>query len=125
MVQIWLTRLYITLIVLAIIGAVYLMWALVWRALYYPIQKKDEIEKEREQKRKELLEIQAAISVEWDKYKEVEDERDRLRKAYFNEQERTAKLREQNAKAEEHNIKLTARNKELRAANQKLDKPDD
>src|SRR5690554_4881995 len=91
------------LIILGIVIVIFMIWAVVWRAIFLPIRQKDELLKEREEAREDLLEIQAAKAVEWDKYKELQEENDKLRKSYFSEKERTEKLKEDNAKLQVNN----------------------
>lgn len=106
-------------IILGIVIIIYLIWAIVWRALYLPIQKKDELLKEREEARNDLLEIQAAKSIEWDKYKELQDEIDKLRKIHFKDKEATEKLKEEVAKLQVDKEKILAYNKKLKEDNNK------
>lgn len=102
------------LIILGIVILIYLIWAVIWRALFLPIKQKDELLKEREAAKEDLLQIQAAKAVEWDKYKELQEETDKLRKAHFSEKERNEKLREDNAKLQVHNDNLKTINKQLK-----------
>ena len=99
------------LIIVIIIAAI---WFAIWTALRYPVTMKESILKERDDAQRELLEIQAAKSIEWDKYKELEDERDKLRKAYFAEKEQVEKLKEQRTKLAVEKENLIATNKELK-----------
>lgn len=111
--------LFNSLIVLAIIIVIACMWFVAWNMIRYPIRMKDTILKEREEARKDLQQIQAAKSVEWDKFKELEDELDRTRKAYFSLKDKQEQTRAEIAKATEEKQKLLASIKELREQQKK------
>ena len=113
-----LSKIFNLLGVLIIIVIIALIWFVIWTAIRYPIKMKDDILKERETARKDLLEIQAAKSVEWDKYKELQAEVDKLRKAYFAEKETVDKLTEEK-------IKLTIDKENIMKYNNELKKTKD
>ena len=92
------------------------IWFMFWTAVFIPIKKKDEYIKERDKAKLELLEIQASKGVEWDKYKQLEGENDRLRKAYFQTKEDKEKLQEDIAKLQVDKTNLINFNKELKKA---------
>lgn len=100
--------------VLIVVALIYIIWMIIWRALYMPVKMKDDILKERDAAKNELLKIQAAKSVEWDKYKELQEENDKLRKVYFSEKERNDKLRDENAKLTNDKDKILAAHKQLK-----------
>lgn len=106
---------FVALIVVIIV----VIWFLIWTAIFIPIRKKDEYLKERDKAKTELLEIQAAKSIEWDKYKELENENDKLRKSYFQIKEDKEKLLEDKAKLEVDKTNLIAFNKELKKSQEK------
>lgn len=99
------------LLIVAIIAAI---WFVFWTAIKYPINMKDAILKERDDARLELLEIQAAKGVEWDKYKELEEENDKLRKAYFSTKEKVESLNGEVAKLKVDKDNLVNYNNELK-----------
>lgn len=100
--------------VVLIVALIALIWFIIWTALRYPIRMKETILKEREDARQDLLQIQAAKSVEWDKYKELQDETDRLRKAYFGEKDAVEKLKEERIKLQVDKDNLIKYNQELK-----------
>lgn len=99
------------LLIVAIIAAI---WFVFWTAIKYPINMKDAILKKRDDARLELLEIQAAKGVEWDKYKELEEENDKLRKAYFSTKEKVESLNSEVAKLKVDKDNLVNYNNELK-----------
>lgn len=101
---------FIALIIVIII----IIWFLIWTAIFIPIRKKDDFIKARDAAQIELLEIQSAKSVEWDKYKELESDNDRLRKAYFQTKDEKEKLQEDIAKLQVDKTNLINFNKELK-----------
>lgn len=109
--------------VLAIVAIIAVIWFLIWTALRVPIKMKDDIFKEREQAQYDLLEIQAAKGVEWENYKELQEEIDKLRKAYFKEKETTDKLKEEKAKLLVDKENLTKYNQELKKAKTAKNEP--
>lgn len=101
---------FIALIIVIII----IIWFLIWTAIFIPIRKKDDFIKARDAAQIELLEIQSAKAVEWDKYKELESDNDRLRKAYFQTKDEKEKLQEDIAKLQVDKTNLINFNKELK-----------
>lgn len=97
-----------------IFGGILLIYFLVWTAIWHPIKKKDDHEKKLKEERKELQEIQVAKGVEWDKYKEQQNEIDRLRKSYFQLKENAEKEKEQIAKLKVDKDNLVSHLKELK-----------
>ena len=97
-----------------IFGGILLIYFLVWTAIWHPIKKKDDHEKKLSEERKELQEIQVAKGVEWDKYKEQQNEIDRLRKSYFHLKETAEKEKEQIAKLKVDKDNLINHLKELK-----------
>lgn len=100
--------------VLLIVVIIAAIWFVFWTAIKYPINMKDTILKERDDARQELLEIQAAKGVEWDKYKELEEENDKLRKAYFSTKEKVESLNSEVAKLKVDKDNLMNYNNELK-----------
>src|SRR5690554_1322018 len=100
--------------VLLIVVIIAAIWFVFWTAIKYPINMKDTILKERDDARQELLEIQAAKGVEWDKYKELEEENDKLRKAYFSTKEKVESLNSEVAKLKVDKDNLVNYNNELK-----------
>lgn len=96
-------------IILAIMFLMYLIWWMFWNIILLPIRKKDAIIKERDDAKIELQQIQAQKAIEWDKYKELVDELDKLRKSYFSQKETNDKLKEENAKlgVDKENLKAS------------------
>lgn len=109
-----LITLFNMLILLGIVVILFGVWFVIWSAIRYPIRLKDDILKEREEQQKELLKIQAAKGVEWDEYKNLKDEIDKLRKAYFQTKLDFDKLKEDHAKELIQKEKLITLNKELK-----------
>ena len=93
---------------------IFIIVFIIWRIIEIPIRSRDKIFEERDQARNELQQIQAAKGVEWDKYKELENERDKIRNAYIKEKETHEKLKDDVAKLKVHNDNLSAVNKELK-----------
>lgn len=81
--------------ILIMATGILLIWFVAMTGIWHPIKKKDEHEKKIAEEKKELHEIQRAKGLEWDKYKEQQDELDRLRKAYFQLKERSDKEKEE------------------------------
>lgn len=100
--------------VLGIVILLGLIWFVVWRSIETPIKMKDDILKEREEAKKDLLQIQAAKSVEWDKYKQLEEENDKLRKAYFKNKDDLDKVKEELASVTIEKEKLVNINRKLK-----------
>lgn len=100
-----------------IFAGILLIYFLVWTAIWHPIKKKDDHEKKLKEERKELQEIQVAKGVEWDKYKEQQNELDRLRKSYFQLKDTTAKEKEQIAKLKVDKENILSHLNELKKQN--------
>lgn len=100
-----------------IFGGILLIYFLVWTAIWHPIKKKDDHEKKLKEERKELQEIQVAKGVEWDKYKEQQNELDRLRKSYFQLKDTAAKEKEQIAKLKVDKENILSHLNELKKQN--------
>ncbi len=105
-----------------IFGGILLIYFLVWTAIWHPIKKKDDHEKKLSEERKELQEIQVAKGVEWDKYKEQQNEIDRLRKSYFQLKETAEKEKEQIAKLKVDKENILSHLNELKKQNQSSSK---
>ncbi len=105
---------FILLAVLGVAIAFYLVWWMFWNIILLPIRKKDDIINERDDAKQELIQIQAQKGVEWDRYKELQDEYDKTRKAYFSLKEDQDKLKEDVAKLKTDKDNLVAYNKELK-----------
>ena len=105
--------LYTLLFVIIIVAGILLIWFLILTGIWWPIKKKDEHNKQMEEERKELQEIQVAKGVEWDKYKEQSDELDKLRKAYFHTKGLNDQAKEETAKLQNEKDKLVTRVREL------------
>lgn len=97
-----------------IFGGILLIYFLVWTAIWYPIKRKDEHEKKINEERKELQEIQVAKGVEWDKYKEQQNEIDRLRKSYFQLKDTASKEKEKLAQLKVDKDNLQTHIKQLK-----------
>lgn len=106
----------ITIIVIAVI------WFVLWTVIFIPIAKKDDLLKERDEKRKELLEIQAAKSVEWDQYQDIVDQKERMQKSYFATKEKNEQGKEDFAKLTAEKEKLVAIIRNLRSEVKELTK---
>lgn len=102
------------LIILAITIVIYLIWWMIWNMIRIPIRMKDDILEERETARQELYQIQAQKGVEWDRYKEQQDELNNLRKTFFKLKEDTEKIKEEKAKLQLDKENLAQYNKELK-----------
>lgn len=72
----WLT----TLIIVAIIAVIIFI---IFSILLYPIKKRNDLKKERDKEKAEVQKIQAQKGYEWESYQRLQDEVDKLRKAYF------------------------------------------
>lgn len=92
----------------------YFIWFIFWNIVLLPIRKKDEIKSERDEARQELKTIQAQKGVEWESYKDLKDEFDKMRKSYFSLKEDTQKLKEEKAKLQSDKDNLISYNKELK-----------
>lgn len=106
------STLWTLLFIIIVVALIMVIVFIAWRIIEIPIKGKAEIFKERDEAKKELLQIQAAKGVEWDKYKEQTDELDRVRVALIKEKETHEKLKEDNAKLKVHNDNLKAINNE-------------
>ena len=103
-----------TVIVLGIVVVIFGIWFVLWSIIRHPIRMKDAILKERDEARKELTQIQAAKGVEWDKYKEVQLEAEKMRKAYFQTKDDLDKLKSDLAKEQINKESLATKIKELK-----------
>lgn len=103
-----------TVIVLGIVVVIFGIWFVIWSIIRHPIRMKDAILKERDEARKELTQIQAAKGVEWDKYKEVQLEAEKMRKAYFQTKDDLDKLKSDLAKEQINKESLVTKIKELK-----------
>ncbi len=103
-----------TVIVLGIVVVIFGIWFVIWSIIRHPIRMKDAIIKERDEARKELTQIQAAKGVEWDKYKEVQLEAEKMRKAYFQTKDDLDKLKSELAKEQINKESLATKIKELK-----------
>lgn len=103
---------FITVLIIAIIIAAIIF--LFWTVVFIPMQKRDDLQKEREKEQKELDQIKIQKGVEWDRYRDLENQLNKLRKSHFSEKERNVKLREDNAKLKEHNENLNKRMKAVK-----------
>jgi len=103
-----------TVIVLGIVVVIFGIWFVIWSIIRHPIRMKDAILKERDEARKELTQIQAAKGVEWDKYKEVQLEAEKMRKAYFQTKDDLDKLKSDLAKEQINKESLATKIKELK-----------
>lgn len=103
-----------TVIVLGIVVVIFGIWFVIWSIIRHPIRMKDAILKERDEARKELTQIQAAKGVEWDKYKEVQLEAEKMRKAYFQTKDDLDKLKSELAKEQINKESLATQIKELK-----------
>lgn len=109
-----LVTLFNMLLVLGIVVILFGIWFVIWSMIRHPIRMKDDILKERDEARKDLVKIQAAKGVEWDQYKNLKDEQDKLRKAYFQTKQDLDNLKEEYAKQLVQKEKLITLNKELK-----------
>lgn len=117
-----LNTLFNLIIVLVIFAVLFGIWFVFWSMIRHPIKLKDDILKERDEARKDLLEIQAAKGVEWDQYTKLKDENDKMRKAYFQTKNDVDKLKEELAKEKVEKGKLVDVNRELKKDLKKADK---
>lgn len=104
--------------ILAIVLIIALIWFIIWTAIWIPIRKKDAHLKELDAARIELVEIQAAKASEWDKYKDVSEEADRMRKTNFQTKADNEKLKEEIAKLKVDRDNLINYNRELKKQQQ-------
>jgi|GEM_PF-2292591 len=102
------------LIVLGIVVVIYFIWWMIWNVIRVPIRMKDEILAERDQAKEELQQIQAQKGIEWDRYKELQDEFNTTRKSYFALKEDMDKIKEEKAKLQIDKENLIQYNKELK-----------
>jgi|SRR5690625_350919 len=109
-----LVTLFNMLLVLGIVVILFGIWFVIWSMIRHPIRMKDDILKERDEARKDLVEIQAAKGVEWDEYKNLKEEQDKLRKAYFQTKQDLDNLKEEYAKQLVQKDKLIDINRELK-----------
>lgn len=109
-----LVTLFNMLLVLGIVVILFGIWFVIWSMIRHPIRMKDDILKERDEARKDLVQIQAAKGVEWDEYKNLKDEQDKLRKAYFQTKQDLDNLKEEYAKQLVQKDKLIDINRELK-----------
>lgn len=105
--------LIVLLLLLAIIVVIAAISFVFWNIVRQPIKMKDDILKERDEAKKEITQIQAAKGVEWDQYKSLTEEVDKLRKAYFKTKDDHDSLKEDIAKLQIQKDKLVAINREL------------
>lgn len=83
---------------LIFIGIVAAGLIVIFLTFRYIVKMKDDILKEREEAKTELLEIQAAKSIEWDKYKELQDNLTKLQTNYVRLKTELETLKEEKAK---------------------------
>lgn len=103
------------LVILLIVIIIAFIWYIIWQAIFMPIRKKDTLEKELESKRMELQQIQAQKGIEWDQYKKLIDELDKLKKAHLDLKNKNNELSEKNAKLQVDKENIQAVNKELKS----------
>lgn len=92
--------------ILLVILCIAVAYAIVWWALFIPIRKKQSLDKELEEQRKELEQIQIQKGVEWDSYKDMQNQLNALRKEYLQNKNKLEEYKEENAKLEADKIKL-------------------
>lgn len=80
------------------LGFIVLFVYLTFKALIIPVKMNDALIKEKEKVKKELEQIQLEKVNEWEQYKNLMEENDKMRKAYFALKEDQAKLKENMAK---------------------------
>lgn len=105
---------FLTFLIIAVILAAIVF--VFWTAVFIPMQKRDDLKKAREEEQKELDQIKIQKGVEWNRYRDLENELDKLRKSHFSEKERTAKLRIDNDKLKTHNENLQNKMKALKSS---------
>ncbi|VEU83148.1 hypothetical protein [Acholeplasma hippikon] len=81
-------------------------YALFWWGLFIPIRKKQALDRELDDKRKELEQIQIQKGVEWESYKDLQNQFEAMRKEYFANKNKLEEIKEENAKLEADKIKL-------------------
>lgn len=84
--------------ILIALGFIVLFVYLVFKALFIPVRMNDALIKERDSVKKELEQIQLEKVNEWEQYKNLMEENDKMRKAYFALKEDQEKLKENIAK---------------------------
>lgn len=89
-----------------VVACFVIIYALVWYGIFIPIRKKDEYEKELQDKRHELEQIQIQKGLEWESYKALQDQLDATRKEYFSNKKKLDEIKEENAKLEIDKMKL-------------------
>lgn len=112
------------LIATAIMILILFNWWLLWNMIFIPIKKKDKIEKQRDQAYNELREIQAEKSIEWDKYKQLTEELEKMRDSYVSLQKKFNNKQDEFAKLEVSVENLKAANKEKSEIIKKKEKGD-
>lgn len=84
--------------ILIALGFIVLFVYLIFKALFIPVKMNDALIKEKDKVKKELEQIQLEKVNEWEQYKTLMEENDKMRKAYFALKEDQAKLKENMAK---------------------------
>ena len=84
--------------ILIALGFIVLFVYLIFKALFIPVKMNDALIKEKDKVKKELEQIQLEKVNEWEQYKQLMEENDKMRKAYFALKEDQAKLKENMAK---------------------------
>lgn len=92
--------------ILLVILCIAVAYAIVWWALFIPIRKKQSLDKELEEQRKELDMILIQKGVEWESYTKKSEELEKVRKALLETKQKYDELKEENAKLEADKIKL-------------------
>lgn len=103
------------LVILLIVILLALIWYIVWQAIFLPIKKKDELQKDLDSQRLELQQIQAQKGIEWESYRKLTDEIEKLRMAHLELKNKNDELKEKNAKLMIDKENILAVNKELKS----------
>ena len=102
------------LLILLIMIISYVIWFIFWTAIRVPIKMRDDIYRDRELATKDLEKIRAENVEQWSKFREMTDEIERLRNAYYAEKSKLEKITEEKIKLETHNDNLIRTTKELK-----------
>lgn len=91
---------------IAVVAAIVIIYALIWYAIFIPIRKKQEYEKELDERKQELQQIQIQKGLEWESYQNMQNQLDAMRKEYFANKKKLEDIKEENAKLEADKMKL-------------------
>lgn len=102
------------LLILLLMIIIYVIWFIFWTAIRVPIKMRDDIFRDREEATKDLEKIRAENMEQWSKFREMTDEIERLRNAYYAEKSKLEKITEEKIKLETDKDNLIRTTKELK-----------